>query len=236
VFRLAPRLTPLEARAIRLALDIVGPSIAAQVHTPLDRVRRKLEDTFGQFADHQTPGSTSQPDEEELVAVLSRGIAERRVVAIDYLKEGEETPTERLVEPYTLERVLPHWIVHTWDRSAGGARSFRLDRMRSARTTDDSFEPREGFDPHFLEAASPVRVRYAKPIARYRVERGATPLTDGSAVATLRVGTHDWLIGEILADRGDAVVLEPADLRPAVAKRARALLRELKLSRVKIAS
>jgi proteasome accessory factor BC len=236
VFRLAPRLTPLEARAIRLALDIVGPSIAAQVHTPLDRVRKKLEETFGQFEDHQTPEPRSQPDEEALVATLSRGIAERRVVAIDYLKEGEETPSERQVEPYTLERVLPHWIVHTWDRSADGERSFRLDRMRSARLTDERFEPREGFDPHFLEDARPVRIRYAKRIARYRVERGATPLTDGSAIATVRVGTRDWLVGEILADRGDAVVLEPEDVRPAIAKRAAQLLRELKLSRVKIAS
>jgi proteasome accessory factor BC len=234
VFRLAPRLTPLEARAIRLALDIVGPSIAAQVHTPLDRVRKKLEDTFGQFEDHQTPEPRAEHDEEELVATLSRGIAERRVVAIDYLKEGEETPSERLVEPYTFERVLPNWIIHTWDRSAGGERSFRLDRMRSARLTDERFEPREGFDPHFLEHARPVRVRYGKPVARYRFERGAIRLTDGSALATLHVGTSDWLIGEILADRGEAVVLEPADVRPAIAKRAAQLLRELRLSRVKL--
>ena len=234
VFRLAPRLTPLEARAIRLALDIVGPSIAAQVHTPLDRVRKKLEDTFGQFEDHQTPETRSELDEEELVATLSRGIAERRVVAIEYMKEGDETPTERLVEPYTFERVLPNWIIHTWDRSSDGERSFRLDRMRSARVTDERFEPRDGFDPHFLEDAHQVRVRYAKPVARYRVERGATRLTDGSALATLRVGTRDWLISEILADRGEAVVLEPADVRPAIAKRAAQLLRELKLTRVKL--
>ena len=71
VFRLAPRLTPLEARAIRLALDIVGPSIAAQVHTPLDRVRKKLEETFGQFEDHQTPEPRGASDEEELVATLA---------------------------------------------------------------------------------------------------------------------------------------------------------------------
>jgi proteasome accessory factor BC len=234
VFRLAPRLTPLEARAIRLALDIVGPSIAAQVHTPLDRVRQKLEDTFGQFEDHQTPEPRAEPDEEELVATLSRGIEERRVVAIDYMKEGDETPTERLVEPYTFERVLPNWIIHTWDRSSDGERSFRLDRMRSARLTDDRFEPRDGFDPRFLEDALQVRVRYAKPVARYRVERGATRLTDGSALATLRVGTRDWLISEILADRGEAVVLEPVDVRPAIAKRAAQLLRELKLTRVKL--
>jgi proteasome accessory factor C len=106
--------------------------------------------------------------------------------------------------------------------------------MRSARLTEETFEPREGFDPHFLADTRQVRVRYAKPVARYRVERGAVRLTDGSALATLRVGNGDWLIGEILADRGDAVVLEPADLRPAIAKRAAQLLRELKLTRVKL--
>ena len=106
--------------------------------------------------------------------------------------------------------------------------------MRSARITDETFEPREGFDPRFLEDTRQVRVRYGKPVARYRVERGATRLTDGSALATLRVGARDWLIGEILADRGEAVVVEPADVRPAIAKRAAQLVRELRLSRVKL--
>src|SRR5205085_5108747 len=54
-FRQPPRLTPLEARAIRLALEYIGPMIAADAHTPLDRVRRKLEDTFGEFELAQTP-------------------------------------------------------------------------------------------------------------------------------------------------------------------------------------
>ena len=50
-----PRLTPLEARAIRLALEFVGPMIAAGAHSPLDRVRAKLEETFGEFELTQTP-------------------------------------------------------------------------------------------------------------------------------------------------------------------------------------
>ena len=58
-FRSAPRLTPLEARAIRLALEFVGPLIAAEAHRPLDRVRKKLEDTFGEFELTQTPAPTS---------------------------------------------------------------------------------------------------------------------------------------------------------------------------------
>ena len=59
-FRLAPRLTPLEARAIGLALEFVGPMIAADAHTPLDRVRKKLEETFGQFELAHTPESADR--------------------------------------------------------------------------------------------------------------------------------------------------------------------------------
>jgi len=234
VFRQAPRLTPLEARAIRLALDIVGPTIAARAHTPLDRVRKKLEDTFGQFELAQAPESRQVNDEEGLVRTLSEAMEQHRVVEIDYLKEGEDEEQQRRVEPYSFERVMPHWLAHTYDLTAGGSRSYRLDRMRAARLTDETFEPREGFDPHFLEHTRPARIHYSKQVARWKVERGAVPLVDRSAVASLRVGKGDWLVGEILADRGEAVVLEPADLRPVVAKRAGELVKELKLTRVKV--
>ena len=234
VFRQAPRLTPLEARAIRLALDIVGPTIAARAHTPLDRVRKKLEDTFGQFELAQAPESRQVNDEEGLVRTLSEAMEQHRVVEIAYLKEGEDEEQVRRIEPYSFERVMPHWLVHTYDLTAGGSRSYRLDRMRSATKTDEEFTPREGFDPHFLERTRPARVHHTKTVARWKVERGATPLVDGSAVSSLRVGQGDWLVGEILADRGDSVVLEPVELRPAVAKRAGELLKELKLTRVRV--
>src|SRR6266540_37070 len=122
-FRLAPRLTPLEARAIRLALEFVGPMIAADAHTPLDRVRHKLEDTFGQFELTKTPQPSTGEVEADLVATLTEGIRERRLVEIEYQKEGEQTWSQRIVEPYSLERELPNWRVHTWDRSRDAERS-----------------------------------------------------------------------------------------------------------------
>src|SRR5207244_4402262 len=146
-FRRAPRLTPLEARAIRLALEFVGPMIAADAHTPLDRGRRKLEETFGQFELAQTPNPQVADAEADLVATLTEGIRERRLVEIEYQKEGEQTWSKRVVEPYSLERELPNWRVHTWDRSRDAERSFRLDRMRSAQLTQESFDPRPAFEP-----------------------------------------------------------------------------------------
>src|SRR4029077_11423003 len=143
-FRAAPRLTPLEARAIRLALEFVGPLIAAEAHRPLDRVRKKLEDTFGAFDLAQSAEPSSDKAEERLIATLTNAIRRRRLVEIEYLKEEEGTPTTHLVEPYSIERRLPHWYVHTWDRTREDERSFRLDRMRSATLSGETFEPREG--------------------------------------------------------------------------------------------
>src|SRR6476661_7847983 len=234
-FRAPPRLTPLEARAIRLALEFVGPMIAADAGSALDRVRAKLEGTFGEFELAQTPEPHVQRAEEDLVGTLSHGLRERRLVEIDYLKEGEEEVSTHLVEPYSLERKLPYWYVHTWDRTRDGERSFRLDRMRSARIQRGHFEPREGFDPHEFRDARPARIWYSPEIARWELEKGARRLADGSAVAERPVGSPEWLVGEILSYRGEAVVLEPPELRREIVARAKAVQRELGLSRVRVA-
>src|SRR5689334_3432242 len=208
--------------------------IAADAHTPLDRVRMKLEETFGQFELAQTPDPRPGDAEADLVATLTEGIRERRLVEIEYQKEGEQTWSQRIVEPYSLERELPNWRVHTWDRSRDAERSFRLDRMRSAKLTSESFEARPAFEPRGLRDARTAKVLYAKGVAaRWAAERGAVLLKDGTAVAEMPVGSPEWLLGEILSHRGDAILLEPAEMRDAIAARARELANELGVSRLR---
>jgi len=233
VFRRAPKLTPLEARAIRLAIEYVGPTIAADSHKTLSRVRKKLEETFGQFELAQTPAPRVADDEEKLIRTLSDGVEKRRLVEIEYLKEGEDTPSVRTVEPYSFERELPVWRVHTWDRSVDGPRTYRLDRMRSARLTEERFEPRESFDPNYLSEPRLARVWHSPAIARWKIERGARPLTDKAAVAELPFKTEEWLLSEVLADAGETIVLEPVELRRVVATRAKELAAELGVSRMR---
>ncbi len=131
------------------------------------------------------------------------------------------------MEPYTIERELPFWRVHTWDRSVDGPRTFRLDRMREARLTDELFEPRDGFDPNYLSEPRAARLWHAPPIARWKLERGARALTDRSALSEPRFKDDEWLLSEVLADRGETVVLEPDEMRAAVARRAKDLASEL---------
>jgi predicted DNA-binding transcriptional regulator YafY len=227
-------LTPLEARAIRLALEYVGPMIAADAHSPLDKVRKKLEDTFGQFEVTQNPEPVVERAEEDLIGVLARGRDERRLVEIEYQKEVDAQPSTRLVEAYVFERALPHWYVHTWDRTSDGERSFRLDRMRTAKLLKEKFEPREGFEPTRLRGARVARVLYTPEIARYEIERGARKLAGGGALREIPVGSDEWLESEILSKRGEAMVLEPPELRARIAARARELAKELGVERMRV--
>jgi proteasome accessory factor BC len=226
-FRRPPRLTPLEARAIRLALEFVGPMVSAGAHDTLANVRRKLEETFGQFELSQTP-EPHAGDEEDLVATLTHAINDQHLVEIEYLKPEEQEVETRTIEPYSIERRLPFWYVHTWDVDRDQPRSYRLDRMRSAKVLRKSFQPREGFDPSELHHATSARIWYSPAVARWEVERGAHLLVDGSAVAEKAVGSADWLVGEVISYRGEAVVLDPPDLRASVAIRARTLGAELR--------
>jgi proteasome accessory factor C len=231
-FRRPPRLTPLEARAIRLALEFVGPMISAGAHDTLANVRRKLEETFGQFELSQTP-EPHVGDEEDLVATLTGAIDAHRLVSLEYLKPEEQEVVTRTVEPYAIERRLPYWYVHTWDVDRDQPRSYRLDRMRRAKLLRKGFTPREGFDPSELHHATSARIWYSPAVARWEIEKGARPLVDGAAIAEKAVGSPEWLVGEVVSYRGEAVVVDPPELRARVAHRARELGAELRPLRAK---
>ncbi len=227
VFRRPPKLTPLEARAIRLAIEYVGPTIAADAHTPLKRVRKKLEETFGRFDLAGTPQPSDASAEESLVKVLSDGAEKRRVVEIEYLKDGEDSPSSAAGGAVHDRAGTARLARAHLGSERRRCRTFRLDRMRSARLTDAQFEARDGFDPSYLRNPRVARLLHSPAVARWKLERGARPLTDGSAIADVPFKTEEWLLSEVLADRGETTVLEPQRLRDVVAKRARRLQREL---------
>ena len=167
-------------------------------------------------------GTEAGTEEEGLIRTLSEAIREQRLVEIEYVAVGEEKSV-RVIEPHALERELPWWYVHSWDRTRDGQRSFRVDRMQRATLLEEMFDPRPGLEPRKLRDVRVAKVLFDPEVARWRIERGALPLARGYALEEVGVGGTDWFVGEILSHRGFAEVLEPADLRKDVATRAKKL-------------
>ena len=220
VFRRPPKLTRWR-RAIRLAIEYVGPTIAADAHFP-KRVRKKLEETFGRFDLAGTPEPRDASDEEALVKVLSEAAEKRLVVEIEYLKEGEESPSPRRAV-HDRARAACVASAH-WDQD-GGRGAYVPPRPDAVRRADDHLRRETGSTRPTCGTPGRAPPPFARD--RWKLERGASALTDGSALADVPYKTEDWLLSEILADRGETTVLEPQRLRDLVAKRARRLKREL---------
>jgi predicted DNA-binding transcriptional regulator YafY len=106
--------------------------------------------------------------------------------------------------------------------------------MRSAKLTREKFEAREGFEPTRLRDARTAKLLYDAEIARWAIERGARLLADGRAIREVSVGSDEWLESEVLSLRGEAVLLEPDELRRTIAARARALAKELGVERLRV--
>jgi proteasome accessory factor C len=244
VFRRPARLSPLEAKALLLALDLVGPLVAATASSDLESVRAKLTEGFGGYGSPTVPATVPTTSEQHVLAELTTAMREQRVLRIEYYSQGRGELSERAVEPLRLQRLKQHWYAVAWCRKADDLRSFRLDRVKSLEVLDATFEDRDvdltGYEadtPRTLDDVAPrvAQVWFAPSAAGYVMENStdATRLVDGSALQRVATNGETWLLEEILKYRGQAVVVTPSDMRARIAARA-GELREL-LCRVPVA-
>jgi predicted DNA-binding transcriptional regulator YafY len=169
-------------------------------------------------------------------SAVARGWAEGRVVEIDYDPGSGERKRTR-VRPYFLEpdAALRSVYLIGFDEPAAAMRTYKVERIRSATLTQDRYDIPDDFDPdRWLadawgiwspDSTPPVRVRlrFDADIA-HRVREAVwhrsqelTELPDGGVELAVTVnGTVEirpWILSW-----GDGVeVLEPAELRGAVA-------------------
>jgi proteasome accessory factor BC len=227
------RLLPVEAKALIAAIDLIGEHIP---EGSLTSVRLKIVAALGEDPVHEglqfsTPGA----DNTEIARVVSSAIAGRRLLSFEYYKENEDEFSTRRVEPYALINGREGWYLASFDPTRDSVRHFRLDRIKSATVTDDTFVARPDVDPAAdvggwprtgeVPASSRARVWISPERARWaREERNVVAeLSDGSLVVELGYAGVDWLVRETLKEAGDAVVLEPAAVREAVRHAAEAI-------------
>jgi proteasome accessory factor BC len=227
-FRRPARLSPLEAKALLRALDVVAPLVAAEAHTSLDTVRSKIEAAFGEYSLRDTPVPTPDGGEESAVTVLNQGVRDRRLVRITYLSRSSSEYSQRTIEPYLLRRDERGWYVEAWDVSKNGRRTFKVEYVRDAELLDERYQPRPemGDLSGGLDVAGTATVLFAPRRAGWELEQRASvaETTDGGALAQVSYGSRDWLISEVLRYRGDAELIAPQHLRDAVSAKARELL------------
>jgi predicted DNA-binding transcriptional regulator YafY len=222
------RLLPLEAKALVAAIDLFGDHLP---QSDLQSARRKIVKALGHDPSEEGLEIASAGGGDAVVArLVNDAIAASKVLELSYYKENEDQFTDRRVEPYRLENGREGWYVECYDLTKGGVRHFKLDRVKEAKLSEESFEPRpeveelagvEGWMTHGeVPTAEVARVWVSPERARWlREERTVVEeLADGAVVVELPYAGKPWLVREILRGAGDLVVLEPEDARAAIAR------------------
>jgi proteasome accessory factor C len=220
------RLLPVEAKALVAAIDLIGEHLPEGA---LATARDKIVAALG--ADPTQQGlqiAVAAGDDVSIARVVNEAIAGRRPMRMEYYKPNEDEFSRRIVEPYALFNGREGWYVAAVDRDKDDLRHFRLDRIKHAEVLDETFEvrpeidalgdlegwPRTGAVPASRTARvwfSPERSRWAR-----EEETVAEELSDGAVIVEVPFAGTDWLVRRVLAEAGDAALLEPADAREAV--------------------
>ncbi len=177
---------------------------------------------------------------------LREGLERHTAVRCRYYSIGRDAEEDRVIEPFGLMLCWGHWYCIARARERDAIRVFRLDRMRSAAVVEGAgsgFTVPADFrlsrylnrTPWELSDAPPVtaRVRLAFPHSRWTIAEGLGRVVqavdgEGGAVLEFDVRAPEAFLRWLLPFGSQADLLEPADLRAALAgqrARVRALYR-----------
>lgn len=226
------RLAPREARAIVAALQAAG-------HGAGDPLVSKLLAAASAELDPAELAATLRAGEESapvsaIYAMLAEAVEAGAKVHIAYFSAGSGAHSERVICPFSLANARGTWYVNAFCESAGEVRTFRLDRIRDAETTGESFERPASADATVTPdgAGLPLAVLRLAPGAPHTEERdwpGAVfnVKPNGAVFAEVPYSSATWVARRVAAGRGMIDAIEPQEVRAAVRLVATGALEEL---------
>jgi len=139
------RLLPLEAKALVAA---IGPARrSSSGRKPRERAQ-KIVTALGEDPAHEgLQIAHTTTDDSRLARTINTAIVESRLLTLEYYKENEDEFTKRTVEPYGLINGREGVVRVQLRRQKEDTRHFRLDRIKQARISKKTFEPRPEVDP-----------------------------------------------------------------------------------------
>ncbi|MGC3961210.1 MAG: YafY family protein [Verrucomicrobiota bacterium] len=228
----------------KLVAQFTDASLRKQMETALLKIRSVLPRDRQDYLDRleRATAVVSCPSQNiprlasEALIPLQRALAERRVLALDYLGGQRREVTKRDVEPLGLIYYAENWHLIAHCRLRRDVRDFRTDRILKLALRDERFIGRDNFSlKQYLETQQQpdgdfvmVQLRF-QPEAMERVRREhhwglveEKPTAAGVTV-TLLTPSFEWLTGWVLSFGVKVEALGPERFRQLVAAEAQQL-------------
>jgi predicted DNA-binding transcriptional regulator YafY len=162
---------------------------------------------------------------DDVLVLMQDAVVKRHVLDMEYYTVSRDDVTKRQVEPLYLLYYSNHWHLIAYCRLRQDYRDFRTDRIKTIKTTEEVFPPREGFsltkylhDANQVENPQEARVKF-KPAAAKRVRGryfmgGVEEIAaDNSLIVTFVVPALEVLVDWLLSFGTEIEILHPPRLQ-----------------------
>ena len=212
------RLTAQEALAVLAAGSGLLATTGSDPSGPLARALAKLQAVVG-ISDPGSLEISLGGADADILALLQQATTERRQIEIDYYSYSSDENRVRCIDPYRVYATEGNWYVIGWCHSADAERLFRVDRIRTARLTDEQFEVPAQLPEATSYAGSGADRRIAievgpadRWIAEHYPTESVEELRGGRLRVVLAVGGDAWLERLLLRLGPEASVVDlPGD-------------------------
>ncbi|WP_024804823.1 YafY family protein [Nocardia sp. BMG51109] len=229
------RLTSTEATAILVGLRSLADLPGMVDPTAARSAMAKIESAIAEDAERVTGPEPPAPAEAPAVTTVRSALAANRALRLVYYSASRDVVSERVVDPIRIVLVDNNSYLQAWCRQAEGVRLFRFDRIEEAAELDEPARPPShatdesaaldlfSDDPAIPLARLRIHADYGWVLDQYPMHRVVVH-PDGSAEATMRFATLDWMARLLLGFGSGVTVLAPAELVAAVRDRSDAAL------------
>ena len=202
-------------------------------------IRRHCGDQLAQVDVRFWPTSDLETAGDVLVQ-LQRALTDRRKVTVRYESYYENREIDTVLHPYRLRFIRRGWYVIAFSRRHGQVRTFKIERIVSARTLDEPYviDPDFDLEDYYGNAWQMIRgdkpyhvVIHFSPLVAGNLEEVVWHRTqqterrpDGSVIFEVDVDGISEIAWWVLGYGKEAVVKQPPELRALVVEHARAMM------------
>lgn len=185
-----------------------------------------LESLEGGIVVQRSAPKSPEEFPNDFLSTIQQGLAERKVLEMEYFAGYKEEVSRRQVEPVGVCYIGNRWHMVAWCRLRGAVRDFRIDRIKSLHLLPVTFQQR---DQDFLRQYVDRMVRprslqkmvvlFDKSVVRYLAEQKfyyglVDEQPDGECVRmTFLCGCLDYFGRWLLTWGAKVEVLEPEELK-----------------------
>ncbi len=230
------RLTVEEAATLQVGLSILQTLATGDEHELIEATMTALTEATASLVSSapempsthvSAPIRTDLDSDPAIMSMVAGAAHNGQPLEIEYYAATTDTVSHRFIWPQRIIVSSTVAYVEAWCESAGDIRTFRADRIRSARGVDE-----DGLAGAATAESRDVRSRSGTEVldVDVRINRNARWLIDsydftvpgdsdlGSAWIDASIGVWDrrWFIRLVLSMGGDLVVVAPLALREAV--------------------